>query len=201
MKPKSIRLYSRAALLLMILLTTVTAWAETKTVNYIDADGTQKSVTATILTGNETPNSSGSINLAAGWYVVNSDIEYTNTFYLKGEAHLILADGKTMSMSISNTTHDAIHGSYSFVIYGQTAGTGKLIINNSGNGCDGIRLNMGTVTINGGIVEVQGNGCGIYAQDGITINGSIISGIITCNTINNIFFSYSINMFFNICFK
>jgi len=39
--------------LLMMVLTTVTAWAETETVSYIDADGNQQSVTATILTGSE----------------------------------------------------------------------------------------------------------------------------------------------------
>ena len=41
--------------------------------------------------GNET-------DLSAGWYVVNSDISYTGTVILSGDVHLILADGKTMSI-------------------------------------------------------------------------------------------------------
>ena len=93
MKPKSIRLYSRAALLLMILLTTVTAWAETKTVSYIDADGTQKSVTATILTGNETPNSSESINSTTPTPVESSD--HTVTFVGQYSPFSIVNSGAT----------------------------------------------------------------------------------------------------------
>lgn len=89
------------------MLTTVTAWAETETVSYIDADGNHQSVTATILTGSEEPNKWGEIELARGWYVVMRNISYTNAIADTGSGsggiNIILADGAEMSISVSSS--------------------------------------------------------------------------------------------------
>ena len=94
-------------ILLMMVLTTVTAWAETETVSYIDADGNHQSVTATILTGSEEPNNWGEIELARGWYVVKRNISYTNAIADTGSGsggiNIILADGAEMSISVSSS--------------------------------------------------------------------------------------------------
>ncbi len=46
MRPKPFRLFSRAAaVLLLSVLTTMTAWADTETVSYIDADGNAQTAT------------------------------------------------------------------------------------------------------------------------------------------------------------
>ena len=106
----------RAALtLLMMVLTTMMAWAESETVDtyFVDADGTRHdNITATPLTGG------GSTTLAAGWYVVNSDISYTGTITLGGDVNIILCDGKTMTVSEDDNT---IYGeSKALHIYGQS---------------------------------------------------------------------------------
>ena len=60
----------------------------------------------------------GSTTLAAGWYVVNSDISYTGTITLGGDVNIILCDGKTMTVSEDDNT---IYGeSKALHIYGQS---------------------------------------------------------------------------------
>ena len=122
-----------AMMLLMMMLTTMTAGAETLNgVSYIDADGApQTADNVTVLTGNETPNSSGNIELSPGWYVVNSTLDYSSTVTLEGEGayHLILADGGQMNIVTYDVNVRGIYGtSATLTIYGQTDGTGELNI-------------------------------------------------------------------------
>lgn len=58
------------------LLATMTAWADS--VKYIDTDGKEKSVEATVLTGG------GATTLGAGWYVATGPVNYTGTVTLSG---------------------------------------------------------------------------------------------------------------------
>ena len=85
-------------------------------VSYVSENGETKTTRAIALTGTET-------ELAAGTYVVNQNISYTNKLTLKGDVKLILADGYTCTMS-----GDAqINGNgYNLTVFGQTKGTGKL---------------------------------------------------------------------------
>ena len=162
------------AALAIILLTAMTAWADTETVSYIDADGNAQTVTATVLTGNEEPSQCGSIDLAAGWYVVKGNISYTKQIgyvtYPSGTIHIILADGAQMSVDNGD---DAIllYDSYPLAIYGQSAGTGRLSVTSDRNAITA----TGGITINGGIVSATSTGNGrpaISANNGaITING------------------------------
>ena len=104
---------------------TVTAATFLEKVSYFDptaeGDNKTKTVFATPLTGNET-------TLAAGWYVVNKDVDYTtvkNGYVLNatGDVNLILADGKTMNIGSEENpvTGRGIYFSSSaaLAIYGQ----------------------------------------------------------------------------------
>ena len=161
----------------MLLLTTVTAWAETiDGVKYIDASGVEQTKDGvTVLTGGGSDN----IFLAGGWYVVNSNISYSATIYLQGDVHLILADGKTMNIGTSENPisghgieySDYINGQ-SLTIYSQSGGTGALNV---------YVTNIHTaicarnVTINGGIVNATTGNDGIFAIDNVIINGGQVT--------------------------
>ena len=150
MKSELKRFYQRAAgMLLMMLLTMTaqTAWADVtkETVSYIDADGTQKSVEATVLTGDITQSGFelsgfGSLLMPAGWYVVknsnadgvdascNTDINATGD---KGTIHIILADGAEMTVNGGTDFGFDLGTGYPLAIYGQSAGTGRLTVSSS----------------------------------------------------------------------
>ena len=173
--------------LMLVMLTTMTAWATTEAVEtyYIDEKGTQQNVPATVLTGG------GSTTLAAGWYVVNSDIEYTGMITLGGDVNIILGDGKTMTVTNTGTHYNdyAIYGeSKALHIYGQSQGTGALtatavaeptIYINANYGAGSLLgIHGGVVTVNNGGIYVKGNYNngygGIIISDGrVTISGEI----------------------------
>ena len=78
---------------IMALLTAATAWAETQTVSYIDADGTTQTCNDyTVLhTGDDIS------NLPGGWYVVSENAEFSSEMHFSRSASIILCDGKTLS--------------------------------------------------------------------------------------------------------
>ena len=177
---QTIRHTARAAtvLLLALLATAQGAWADTETVSYIDADGKEQTVTATVLTGNEEPSRWGSIELDAGWYVVKGDISYTNQISygsLSGTIHIILADGAQMSVECNGNAAISLWTYHPLAIYGQSAGTGRLSVTSGGIAIAA----YGGITINGGIVSATSTGNGhsaIYADDvAITINGGQVT--------------------------
>ena len=93
------------------------------TTSYVEADGTlHENVIAIPLDDTMT-------TLAAGWYVVNSDVAYTGTVTLSGDVKLILGDGCTMSFGKEGELLNATIiecNSHNFTIYGQSGGTGWL---------------------------------------------------------------------------
>ena len=148
--------------LIMMMLTTMTAWATTETVSYIDADGNEQTVTATVLTGDVTAdglstNAYGNILIPAGWYVVKNskdgvDASYTAQLRYTGDngtIHLILADGAEMTVSESNTTAINLYQDNPLAIYGQSGGTGRLTVTGYSKAINA----QGGMTINGGIVN------------------------------------------------
>ena len=126
---------------------------------------------ATTLTANYDSDDDGTPD--QGWYVVTDDIEYTGTLTLDCDVNLILADGKTMSVSGGNKGINADDGS--LTIYGQTLGTGTL--NATATATNGIGIYTdGIVTINGGTVNATGTSdVGIRGIDGVTINGGTVT--------------------------
>ncbi len=140
------------------------------TTSYVEADGTlHENVVAIPLDNTMT-------TLAAGWYVVNSDVAYTGTVTLAGDVNIILADGKTMSVTNTGTGNEdfAIYGdSGPLHIYGQSQGTGALTA--TANSSVAIKVDD-YITINGGTVTATSTSdVGIYGIDGVTINGGTVN--------------------------
>lgn len=169
------RLKARAAQMLiaalLMAMTAQTAWADD--VSYIDADGSSKSHDATALAGSETG--------WTGWYVASGAVEISNRVVASGEVYLILADGATLTIPKGITVTEG----NSLTIYGQALGTGSLTIASPESGFAGIggyvidsgshtAANTGSITINGGIIDVTGSS--------VTAGGAAIGGVYWGNT-------------------
>ena len=143
-------------------------------VEYIDENGTPKSVTDFIvLTEDNKPNENGIINLPGGWYVVQGKVKYASQVKFSGEAHLILADGA--EMVIKSETY-GIQADKNLTIYGQNGQSG--ILNDTAKGTNGIGIYSrdGNITISGGKVTATGGNNGIYSYNGnITISGGSVT--------------------------
>ncbi|MBP3259930.1 MAG: hypothetical protein J6M01_02400, partial [Prevotella sp.] len=153
-------------------------FADLVNVTYIAADGTAQSHAAAEIDGSKT-------NLPGGWYVVNSDVALTTKLNFTGDTHLILADGKTLSIDASGDSDPNYFylglscrdgsTSYELTIYGQAAGTGKVTSKHGhpgyGSACG---YNAKTITINGGVVEATSSGRGICGSNVIINGGQII---------------------------
>lgn len=149
-------------------------------VTYIDADGqSQMCFEYTELSGG------GETTLSPGWYLVNSDINYTGKITLEGNVNLILADGKTMTVTNTGATpHDyAIYGNEKTLhIYGQSLGTGALTATAVG-GSNAIILEVSQKStssllgIHGGVVTTSApSGTGISVQCDTDAGGIVIDG-------------------------
>ena len=121
------------------------------------------------------------------WYIVKNikegaDAAYTEQLAVGGNTHLILGDGAEMKVTVENNNY-AIETSYNntdLTIYGQTGGTGTLNVKHTKEG-GYAAIWSGNITINGGIVNVEGTGDGIYACNDIAINGGQVTAITTGN--------------------
>ena len=162
----------KTLLFLAVLLTAATAWAETQNVNYIDANGAEQTVEATVLTsgGWQDP----------GWYVVTGNIEASSLiFYSGGITNLILADGATLTLNDSG-----IYAFGAITIYGQKNGTGKFT-NIPGDESDYALRANGDINIHGGVIEATGGseyGIGISTmswdeEQHITITGGKVTAV------------------------
>lgn len=148
------------------------------TTSYVDADGASHTVEAIPLDNTMT-------TLAAGTYVVNSNVTFTQTVTTTGDVTLILADGKTMSIGTENNplpNGNGIDSPNNLTIYGQSLGLlagGTLeIYTNINNGIQmgydkayaqhsgkvfiwnhgGPCITNGNITLDGGILDVKNDG-------------------------------------------
>ena len=153
-------------------------FADLVNVTYIAADGTAQSHAAAEIDGSKT-------NLPGGWYVVNSNVNLTTKLNFTGDTHLILADGKTLSIDASGDSDPNFFyvglscrdgsTSYELTIYGQAAGTGKVTSKHGHPGlATSYAYNAKTITINGGVVEATSSGRGICGSNVIINGGQII---------------------------
>ncbi|GHT36984.1 hypothetical protein FACS189435_1040 [Bacteroidia bacterium] len=146
-------------------------------IKYIDADGIEKTATATAITNGS--------ELKDGWYYVSGKVEVTGriTVNATGDgANIILEDDCDFTV----TDGIQVGGTNQLTIYGQSTGTntGKLTANVTSNDA-GIGGNEygdgGTITINGGTVTATSiNGAGIGGGSGgyggtIAINGGTVT--------------------------
>ena len=152
-------------------------------VTYLDAGGnTQVCTEYTTLTGGET-------NLAAGWYVAEGTLGYSQTIALSGgteqsrvDNYGINGDGHSFSICAQSTgdskgqlsvnaTNKAICAKNITISSGQVTANG---------GNDGIYANEGDVTISGGQVTTNG----IQASGNVTLGWTSLSDFILANSYN-----------------
>lgn len=148
---------------------------EEKAATYVDASGASHTVTATLVTANDTEWKDTVTN---GWYVAKGDITIGSRITVTGAVRLILADG--CSLTVNGGI--GVNGSNSFTIYGQTDGTGRLDADattsttsspGAGIGSDTGSL-YGSITINGGTVTAAASGGSAAIGDGFSAGGSSI---------------------------
>ena len=157
-------------LLLLMALTSISAWAETvngvKYIKYdseneVYAEATQNDVT--VLTGSET-------TLTAGWYVVNGNVNYNSYLYTEAnegeDVNIILSDGATLTVGALTSNSK---GRERLSIYGQSQGTGTANISRSLMGCYSLTIYGGIINAN--ILDCAQGGVGIY---GGTVNAGSI---------------------------
>ena len=154
------------------------ASAETAQVSYIDENGQAKTATAIVLTGDEDKDfyeRRMRVILGDGtntWYVANNNITYTSgddtafttMLFLRGNVHLIIADGATVTVQ-DRIDYNSYEGNSTLSVYGQAKGTGKLV---SGafnayevNICSAVYetglINNANVNVKGGKLTVNGD--------------------------------------------
>ena len=114
------------------------------------------------------------------WYVVNSNVTIPSRIVVTGNVHLILMDDCTLTakkgIQVQDNDDDCTNGSpNALTIYGQAGGTGGLTVpklekfskDAAIGGTSGVTGACGTVTINGGVINVKGEfgaGIGGYAD-------------------------------------
>ena len=171
MDSKTKRYFLRTAMLLLLMaLTSISAWAETvngvKYIKYdseneVYAEATQNDVT--VLTGSET-------TLTAGWYVVNGNVNYNSYLYTEAnegeDVNIILSDGATLTVGALTSNSK---GRERLSIYGQSQGTGTANISRSLMGCYSLTIYGGIINAN--ILDCAQGGVGIY---GGTVNAGSI---------------------------
>lgn len=162
---------------LLLSMTAQTAWADG--VDYIDAAGVTKNTATDDIAGNDNPaamtNSNNNIGTEGQttWYVVNSKVTFSYWLDLKGDVHLILADGGELEV----TPNIYINTNSSLTIYSQSTGAskGKLTVSTNENDCITV---YGSLTINGGDISLTSTtGYGFTIGTGVSaiINNGQVS--------------------------
>ena len=149
-------------------------------VSYVKLDGAVKTVSATVLAGDE-------VELTKEWYAVVEDVSNPNRLVVNrtladGGVNIILCDNATLTNNLGITVAD----SKALTVWGQSGGTGSWKISGPEEdyaGIGGSPSPCGNITINGGNIEVFGGnnsaaiGAGSYRENDnnvITINGGVI---------------------------
>ena len=138
------------------------------TTSYVEASGTlHENVIAIPLDDTMT-------TLAAGWYVVNENVDYTGQITLSGDVKLILGDGCTMSFGkkgepLFATIMECQNNNLN--IYGQSGGTGWL----KAYSVDGSGINTynAYTQYSGNVLIFDGNGACIYASEFTILGGTL----------------------------
>ncbi len=109
--------------------------------------------------------------LSSGWYVAAGDVSFQNRIEISGDVHLILCDGAVLSVP------KGIHltGSHKLTIFGQSQGSGELVIDNVSKSNASIGGNVdepgGNLTINGGTIHATSSfGAAAIGGGGSTAN-------------------------------
>ena len=145
----------------------LTEMAAQETIKYLDDKGAEQ--TCAIYT----PVTSSTSFSGGGWYVVNQDVTLSGKTSMAGDIHLILCDGKTLTVT------GRIEGTGSITIYAQSTGDGMGYLHCEPGNSDNVISSAGNITINGGrITAWKGIYNGIAANgpdSSITINGGSVN--------------------------
>lgn len=90
-----------------------------------------------------------------GWYVVSADATISNSIILNDNTYLILCDGATLTVN-GNITKS---GDYGLYIYGQSEGTGRLVVTYAGHALAGLTC----LDVHGGDISVESSTGGYAA--------------------------------------
>ena len=166
------------ALIMVLSMLPATAFAAAEYA-YIDASGAVKTASSA------TEITSATTQWTDGWYYVGSDVTVDNRIAVSGNVSLILGDGATLTAMRGI----GVNTGNSLTIYGQTGGTGKLVVPDNieicyaGIGGDEGK-GTGNIVINGGILDVHGGryaatigGSELGKGGSVTINGGNITAI------------------------
>ena len=171
-----------ATALLAVVLTAMTAWAQTtvSNISYIDDDGNPATCpNATVVTTSMEGDMTGNGNFASGnnWFVVEGNVTLNGAKCTSSDTqNLILCDDATLTISGRMLFRYA-----GLNIYCQSGGTGKLVVSGSYSGEGILSVPRHTLTINGGTVEVtntdknqagHGIGCGTLVMNGGTVTAT-----------------------------
>ena len=151
----------------------VVSFAATWRINipYIDANGTEQVCTEyTVITNTAEARVEYGESSAERWYVVTNAVAIDGKItFLDRYAHLIVCDGATLAATNSTPMDEAVHANGNLTIYGQAGGTGAVSANGSRYGI----YAYNGITINGGSVTATAQNYGISAQS-VTVNGGTI---------------------------
>ena len=144
---------------------------------YLKADGNEQTCgDFTVLTGG------GAATLSTGWYVVNSDITYTDTITIDGDVHIILVDGRTMAVNAGNQCFKGNNTSQpdypadvgSLTIYAQSTGDSAGQLTATSNSQRAVAIQ--NLTINGGQITFSRNEYETVQVGGtLTFNGGNVA--------------------------
>ena len=176
----------RAAMtLLVMMLTTMTAWAETETVSYIDANGQTQTVTATVI-------EAGTTDYPGGTYVIKDDVNFTSKVTFDGNTTIICVDEKTMQVTIADSETDkGIHVRGDLTLYGQGGETpGGIMVEGGNAASEIIGFNVSdNLTIYGGVAAFnhygKNGGSGIDAANVAIYGGEICVTCLKADGINS----------------
>ncbi|MCR5587024.1 MAG: hypothetical protein K6F77_05785, partial [Lachnospiraceae bacterium] len=139
---------------------------------YIDTDDTEKNCESlTVLTGG------GSTTLSSGWYVVNRNIEYSDTITIKGDVHIILVNGKTLTVDTTAECFKDANSNDSLNIYAQSSGTSAGTLNATTAQSGFARaVNVNSLVLNGGNINFYGSSdCTVVETAKLAFNGGNVN--------------------------
>lgn len=158
-----------------------TAFAANETYIQNGSSGTVPSSDVTAITSNT---DLWEENASKKWYVAEGNTAINTRVVIRGNVNLILKDGSKLTIDGGIR----LTGNNSLTIYGQTGGSGELIVQNVNPGNAGIGGNSyeksGTLTIYGGKITAQGGsfGAGIGGGNGYSGGSTAINGgVVTAN--------------------
>ncbi|MCF2670866.1 S-layer homology domain-containing protein [Butyricicoccus pullicaecorum] len=170
MKKRLLSILLTACLLMGLLPTTALASSVTNVTYYNWNSSTKQPEAKSCSSATLVEDSTDKVMWNDGWYVAQGSVTITSGVTITGDVHLILADNCALTIG------GGIRGEGNLTIYGQSEGTGRLIVNGGmyGISVSSLTINSGTVTVDS--KEVSGDGASyVICANNIAINGGHVT--------------------------